>query len=116
MKNYLDTSELEAELERLRHQEFLLDATEQVAQIGHCEQDYETGLIKSCSNGYAGIFNQTVAEIMQSQNSWDLMLEVLHTEDRAFYTQSYQLRKNGVRTKSNIGFCAMTARSGTSMR
>jgi diguanylate cyclase (GGDEF)-like protein/PAS domain S-box-containing protein len=94
MKNYLDTSELEAELERLRHQELLLDATEQVAQIGHCERDYETGLIKSCSNGYAGIFNQTVAEIMQSQNSWDLMLEVLHTEDRAFYTQSYELRKN----------------------
>ena len=94
MKSFLDTSELEAELERLRHQELLLDATEQVAQIGHCEWDYETGLIKSCSNGYAGIFNQTVAEIMQSQNSWDLMLEVLHTEDRAFYTQSYELRKS----------------------
>jgi diguanylate cyclase (GGDEF)-like protein/PAS domain S-box-containing protein len=31
---------------------------------------------------------------MQSQNSWDLMLEVLHAEDRAFYTQSYELRKN----------------------
>jgi len=94
MKSFLDTSELEAELERLRHQEMFLDATEQAAQIGHCEWDYETGLIKSCSNGYAGIFNQTVAEIMQSQNSWDLMLEVLHSEDRAFYTQSYELRKN----------------------
>ncbi len=94
MKSLLDTSELEAELERLRHQEMFLDATEQAAQIGHCEWDYETGLIKSCSNGYAGIFNQTVAEIMQSQNSWDLMLEVLPAEDRAFYTQSYELRKN----------------------
>jgi len=94
MKSFLDTSELEAELERLRHQELLLDATEQVAQIGHCEWDYETRLIKSCSNGYAAIFNQTVAEIMQSQNSWDLMLEALHTEDRAFYTQSYEIRKN----------------------
>jgi diguanylate cyclase (GGDEF)-like protein/PAS domain S-box-containing protein len=31
---------------------------------------------------------------MESQNSWDLMLEVLHSEDRAFYTQSYELRKN----------------------
>ncbi len=31
---------------------------------------------------------------MQSQNSWDLMLEVLHSEDRAFYTRSYELRKN----------------------
>ena len=94
MKSFLDTSELEAELERLRHQEMLLDATEQAAQIGHCDWDYETGLIKSCSNGYAAIFNQTVAEIMQSQNSWDLMLEVLHSEDRAFYTRSYEIRKN----------------------
>lgn len=94
MKSLLDTSELEAELERLRHQEILLDTTEQTAHIGHCEWDYETGLIKSCSNGYAAIFNQTVAEIMQSQNSWDLMLEVLHTEDREFYSQSYELRKN----------------------
>jgi len=94
MKSLLDTSELEAELERLRHQEMFLDATEQAAHIGHCEWDYETGLIISCSNGYAAIFNQTVAEIMQSQNSWDLMLEVLHTEDRAFYSQSYELRKS----------------------
>ncbi len=54
MKSFLGTSELEAELERLRHQEMLLDATEQAAQIGHCDWDYETGLIKSCLNGYAG--------------------------------------------------------------
>jgi len=89
-----DISELEAELERLRHQELFLDATEQVAHIGHCEWDYESGLLKSCSNGYAGIFNQTVAEIMQSQNSWDLMLNAVHPEDRAIYSQSYQSQGN----------------------
>jgi diguanylate cyclase (GGDEF)-like protein/PAS domain S-box-containing protein len=88
--NHSDTARLEAELERLRHQELFLDATEQVAHIGHCEWDYETGFLKSCSNGYADIFNQTVAEIKQSQNSWDLMLNTVHPEDRALYTQSYQ--------------------------
>ncbi|MDH3635364.1 MAG: diguanylate cyclase [Gammaproteobacteria bacterium] len=93
-KNYPDTSELEAEVERLRHQELFLDATEQVAHIGHCEWDYETGSLKSCSNGYAGIFDQTVAEIMQSQNAWDLMLNTVHPEDRALYTQSYNSQGN----------------------
>ena len=88
-KNYPHTSELEAEVERLRHQELFLDATEQVAHIGHCEWDYESGSLKSCSNGYAGIFDQTVTEIMQSQNTWDLMLNAVHPEDREAYTQSY---------------------------
>ena len=88
-KNYPDTPELEAEVERLRHQELFLDATEQVAHIGHCQWDFGSGLLKSCSNGYAGIFNQTVTEILQSQNAWDLMLNVVHPEDRALYTESY---------------------------
>lgn len=87
--NYPDTSELEAEVERLRHQELFLDATEQVAHIGHCEWDYQSGSLKSCSNGYAGIFDQTVADIMQSQNTWDLMLNAVHPEDKTLYTESY---------------------------
>ena len=85
-----DTSQLKLELERLRHRELLLDATEQVAQIGHCEWDYESGYIRSCSDGYARIFNQSIAQVLESQSSWDKVVEMICPEDREGYTQSYE--------------------------
>jgi len=87
------SNELVGELGRLRHRESLLDATEQLAQIGHCEWDYENKCIKSCSDGYARIFNQTVDEIAESQGSWDQVLELIHPEDRAIYVRSYESQK-----------------------
>ncbi len=89
-KDQSDTSELESELERLRHREQYLDATEQVAHIGHCEWDYENSTLKFCSDGYASIFNQTVQEILQSQGTWDQVLDVVHPEDRGLYSQSHE--------------------------
>jgi len=86
-------NELITELERLRHRELLLDATEQLAQIGHCEWDYENNRIKFCSDGYARIFNQTVEEVLVSHGSWDQALELIHPEDRENYVRSYESQK-----------------------
>ena len=78
-----------AELEKLRHRESLLEATEQIAQIGHCEWDYENDCIRSCSDGYARLFGMTVSEIMEAQSSWEQSLEQIHPDDRERYRLSY---------------------------
>ena len=83
-------AEIEIELERLRHRESLLDATELIADIGHCEWDYEHGRLKSCSAGYARIFNMSPAEVLESQNSWEKVLDQIHPEDRDLYLKSYR--------------------------
>jgi len=81
---------LESELQRLRQREYLLDTTEQIAHIGHCEWDYVNNRIIDCSDGYARIFEQTVEEVLESQSSWEKVLESLHPEDREHYTESYR--------------------------
>ncbi len=80
---------LEAELDRLRHRELLLDVTEQIAHIGHCEWDFENNRIKSCSDGYARIFNQTVDEVIEAHSNWEQVLAAIHPEDRELYARSY---------------------------
>jgi len=88
-KKQSKSAELEAELEHLRHRELLLDVTEQLAQIGHCEWDHENNRIKSCSDGYARIFNRTVDEVMASHCEWEQLLGTVHTEDRELYARSF---------------------------
>lgn len=79
-----------AELDKLRHRETLLDATEQIAHIGHCEWDYVNDCIRSCSDGYARLFGLTVGEIMELHDSWEKSLEQIHPDDRERYRQSYE--------------------------
>ena len=55
----------EAEFEELLEQRELLDATELVAQMGHCQWDYQHNRLISCSQGYARIYNMSVAEILE---------------------------------------------------
>jgi len=88
-KNKSKSAKLKAELERLRHRELLLDTTEQIAHIGHCEWDFENKRIKSCSDGYARIFNRTVDDVIESHASWEQVLNQLHPEDRELYARSY---------------------------
>jgi diguanylate cyclase (GGDEF)-like protein/PAS domain S-box-containing protein len=88
-KKQSKSAELEAELDRLRHRGLLLDVTEQIAKIGHCEWDYENSQIKTCSDGYARIFNQSVEEAIESHGSWEQVLETIHPEDRGLYARSY---------------------------
>jgi diguanylate cyclase (GGDEF)-like protein/PAS domain S-box-containing protein len=89
-----DTTELNLELEALRHREELLDVAEQLANIGHCEWDYDNDCIKSCSEGYARIFNLSIEEVIASQSSWDKVLLQIHPEDRELYTRSYRSQRD----------------------
>ncbi len=88
--------ELEAEITRLRRREVLLDATEQVAHIGHCERDFASDGVRVCSDGYARIFGQSVDEVLDQQGSWEGLLQALHPADREAYERSYRrLRETG---------------------
>ncbi len=73
---------LAAELERLRQREALLDATEQLAKIGHREWDFEQNRIVACSDGYARLFGLSVEQVLEAQDSWDKLLELVHPDDR----------------------------------
>ncbi len=83
-----------AELERLRQREALLDATEQLAKIGHREWDFRRNRIAACSDGYARLFDMSVERVLEVQDSWDQLLEVVHPDDRenfaAFFASPQQ--------------------------
>ena len=93
LKSNEDTTELNLELEALRHREELLDVAEQLANIGHCEWDFDGDRIKTCSEGYARLFNQSMAEVIAAQSSWDKVLQQIHPDDRERYTRSYQSQR-----------------------
>lgn len=93
LKSNEDTTELNLELEALRHREELLDVAEQLANIGHCEWDYDNDCIKTCSEGYARIFNLSMSEVLAAQASWNKLLQQIHPEDRARYTSSYHSQR-----------------------
>jgi len=77
------------EFEKLLGQRELLDATELIAQIGHCLWDYKNNRLISCSQGYARIFNMSVEEIIALQSSWEQSLSQIHPEDRDKYLAAY---------------------------
>ena len=82
-----------AELEGLRHRDSLLDIAEQLAQIGHCEWDFDNDCLLSCSEGYARIYGLGIEQVQASQSSWDQVLLQLHEDDREDYTRSYQSQR-----------------------
>ena len=91
----LTRAELELELGKLRRRESLFNATEQAAKIGHYEWDYELDRLASCSEEYANLFNMTIEEVMQSQDSWQKTLQYIHPDDHDRYTQAAdELRAN----------------------
>ena len=92
-ENAARLAELESELKKLRHRQTLLDATEQIADIGHCEWDYEHDRLISCSEGYARIFNMSLAQVMESQSSWQKVLDQIHPDDRELYSDSYRSQR-----------------------
>jgi PAS domain S-box-containing protein len=77
------------EFETLLEQHELLDATELLAQIGHCRWDYENNRLISCSQGYARIFNMSVEEIIAFQSSWGKSMSQIVAEDRDKYLAAY---------------------------
>ena len=86
----LSHEELEAEVERLWLREAFFDASQELAQLGYCEWDYDKGRIISCTPAYAGIFGMDIEEVIESQNTWEKVLLQIHPEDRDHYAQSYQ--------------------------
>ena len=82
-----------AQLETLRRREKLLEVAEQLANIGHCEWDFERDCLLSCSEGYARIYGQSREELILSQSNWDKVLLQLHPDDRDNYTRSYQSQR-----------------------
>jgi len=92
-KSTEDTTELNFELETLLQREKLLDVAEQLANIGHFEWDFDNDCIKSCSEGYARIFNLSTEQVVASQSSWEKVLQHIHSEDREQFTRSYQSQR-----------------------
>ena len=78
------------ELEKLRYRFTLLDATEKFAHIGHCVWDYVNGRIITCSEEYARIFNMSIEETIEAQDSWEKTLLQIHPDDREHYKVSYK--------------------------
>ena len=76
---------LEAEVERLRQRDALFLATEQIAKTGHYEWNYSLDRLETCSEEYARIYDMTVEEVMQAQNSWEKTLQMVHPVDREHY-------------------------------
>ena len=85
-----ETSAMEVELDRLRQREALFDAAESIARMGHWEWDYLSNCLVDCSEGFARIYNRSVEQMLESQSSWEKMLEQIHPDDRQKYLDAYQ--------------------------
>ena len=79
----------DVEVEKLLEQRELLNATELIAQIGHCQWDYRNNRLLSCSQGYARIYNMSIAEIIELQSNWEQSLAQIHPDDRESYLEAY---------------------------
>jgi len=79
----------ETSLHKPWHRDAFIDATHRIAQLGYCEWDYLNGRIISCSSHYAEIFGMSIEEVIESQSTWEKVLEQLHPEDRARYAKSH---------------------------
>lgn len=90
----MTSAQLARELGDLRHRESLLDTAEKIANIGHCEWDYQHSRIKSCSEGYARIFGMSIEEVMDAQKNWKSWLKQIYPDDKEFYESSYKAQKD----------------------
>ena len=94
----LTREELEVELGKLRRRETLFDATDQFAKIGHYEWSYTRDQLVSCSEEYANLFNMSVGEVIEAQDSWQKTLQYIHPDDHARYRQA----ANDLRDKRSL--------------
>jgi len=84
---------LAAEVKRLWHREAFFDAIQVIAHFGYCEWDYDNGRIISCTPAYAQIFGMSIEEVVESQSSWQKVLDQIHPDDRNHYSESYLSQK-----------------------
>jgi diguanylate cyclase (GGDEF)-like protein/PAS domain S-box-containing protein len=78
----------EEEFEKLQRRQTLFEATEQFANVGHYEWNYELDQLESCSEEYAKIFNMTISEALAAHSSWASTLGQIHPEDLEHYRES----------------------------
>lgn len=83
----------EATIERLLLQDELLDATELIADMGHCHWDYNDNHLISCSEGYARIFNMSIEEVIEFQSDWERNLSQFHPDDVGPYLAAYESQR-----------------------
>ena len=72
------------------YRDAFIDASHRLARLGYCEWDYVNGRIISCSPYYAEIFGMSISEVIESQSSWEKVLEQIHPDDRDHYIRSYE--------------------------
>ncbi len=90
-----ESSTPEKELTGFRRREALLEATERIAKIGHYQWNFKHERLVSCSAEFAGIFDMTIEQAINSLSSWENMLACVHPEDRQVYkATSAALRVN----------------------
>jgi len=83
----LSKSDLIEEIKRFSQRELLFNATENLAQVGHYEWDFEKDCLRYCSEEYARLFGMTVDEIMAAESSWEKTLGQIHPDDRETYRE-----------------------------
>ncbi len=81
-----------AEAKGLWLRDDFFDGIQEIAHFGFCEWDYDHGRIISCTPAYARIFGMSVAEVVESQSTWEKVLEQIHPADRDRYRDSHDNR------------------------
>jgi PAS domain S-box-containing protein len=89
LKN-VDRDDLIAEVRRLRQRETIFDTTQEIANLGYCEWDYDTDTIISCTASYAQIFGMSTEEVIASQASRAKFMALVHPNDRDHCIESYR--------------------------
>jgi len=80
-------AQLVEELELYQFREALFEATGRIAHIGYYEWNYQYDRLEFCSEEYARIFNMSIKEVLDSQDSWEKMILHVHPDDRDRYAK-----------------------------
>lgn len=80
-------AQLVKELELYQYREALFEATGHIAHIGYFEWNYEYDRLEFCSEEYARIFNMSIKDVLESQDSWEKMILHIHPDDREQYAK-----------------------------
>jgi diguanylate cyclase (GGDEF)-like protein/PAS domain S-box-containing protein len=83
----MSEAQLVEELELYQFREALFEATGRIAHIGYYEWDYEYDRLDFCSEEYARIFDMSIKEVLESQDSWEKMILHVHPDDRERYAK-----------------------------
>ena len=77
--------QLQVKLQDLERRLSVQAAIESAAGIGHYHWSRDYDRLESCSEEYAKLFNMSVEEVLEAQNSFEKLLDVIHPDDRDSY-------------------------------